>query len=55
MFDTKEEEDDWELHVRVTIEKAPSLLEQAIATFVTTIHYVILACLALTAIAFLFF
>ena len=55
MSDTQQEEEDLELHVRVTIEEAPSLLDQAISAFVTTIHYAILAALVGTAIAFLFF
>ena len=53
MSDTPE--DDWEISVRVTIEEAPSLFEQAVFTFVKTIHYFILTALALAAIAFLFF
>ena len=48
------QEDDWELHVRVTIERAPSLLEQSFATFVKALHYFILATLAFVAVAYLF-
>ncbi len=53
MSDTQEE--DWEISISVTVEESLSLFEKATTTFVKTLHYFILTCLAFVAVAYLFF